>query len=75
MEHPKDFICISCKQEFYNQLNEEIGIRILNWCIEEIPKEITICRQCTENIAIDLMSGSITNPMVLFKIFKGLKKS
>ena len=62
------FICAKCKEENFKEENK--GIEILNHCIENLPKEVILCRSCSEKLAIDFMSGNFFSFLTLGKIFK-----
>ena len=48
------------------------GIEIRNYCLDNLPSIIIICKQCAEDFAIRILTGNI-NPIKLLSMFKFLK--
>jgi hypothetical protein len=52
------------------EVNEKFsGIEVRNYCLDNLPAEIAICKLCAEKLAIGFMTGKVN----LFKIFSSLK--
>ncbi len=64
--------CLTCKKEI-NPSNPA-GITINNYCLPDMPLSISICKNCSEEMAIDFMSGKLPSISGIMKIMKGLKK-
>lgn len=49
------------------------GIEIRNYCLDNLPPVIIICRSCAEDFAIKVLTGNINTLklMSMFKLFKG----
>jgi hypothetical protein len=64
--------CINCKREVTETLLR--GIEINNYCLDAMPSYILLCKECTEEIAINLLTGKVPNLFELGKFLKNLKK-
>jgi len=61
--------CLICK-EGIGEDGKQQGIEIKNFALDNIPSEISVCKTCSESIAIGIMSGRV-NPLKLFSLLKG----
>lgn len=60
--------CKNCKEEI---TSETKGLEIKNYCLDGMPESIELCKECTENYAVKLLSGNI---MGVLTALKGLMK-
>lgn len=57
--------CMKCEQP----VADNIGLHIKNFAFEKFPKEVSLCKRCVDDIAVEFMTGgiSILNIARLFK--------
>ncbi len=66
--------CMMCDDEITFDLDiDKRGLQIWNKCIDIFPEYIYICRICTKQFAIQILSGSFSI-MGIGKIFTSLMK-
>ncbi len=59
--------CMNCKQEIKEE--KTLGICIENFCIDLLPAKIIICKKCSEEIAINFISGKLPNFKMIGSLF------
>ena len=73
--------CIKCGKELYHKEENNVveasnmGIEITNYFYDRLPKHVTLCRACSEEIIINAMSGNFGALLKLPSLLKGIKTS
>ena len=67
------FKCAFCQM---TKEDTDLGIQILNKTLESVPPEITICSECTTDMAVSLLTGSIDFKAItkIFKMIRGVQQ-
>lgn len=68
--------CIACKLGLPEDSNQ-VGIEINNFSVEMFPPRLLVCKKCTEDVVIKLMTNQLNLkniPSLVGGMLKGLKK-